>query len=101
MFDKLLAPAIQYARDGLAGFRTHRPRWCLPNALPLRGCRTKLDPDSVNTWYIDGKPLRDGRIFCKRSSPHSFRLLAKYGRDVFYRGKIARAIVAKSRKLGG
>ncbi|MBV9270713.1 MAG: gamma-glutamyltransferase, partial [Candidatus Eremiobacteraeota bacterium] len=28
-------------------------------------------------------------------------LLAKYGRDVFYRGEIARAIIAKSRALGG
>jgi gamma-glutamyltranspeptidase/glutathione hydrolase len=55
----------------------------------------------VRTWYIGGKPPREGQIFRNPDLAHSFRLLAKYGREVFYRGEIARAIVAKSRALGG
>lgn len=100
-FDKVLQPAIDYAQHGYPVSERIAHDWRLPNALPLRGCCTKLDPDSVRTWYIDGKPPREGQMFRDPDLAHSFRLLAKYGRDVFYRGEIARAIVAKSRKLGG
>jgi gamma-glutamyltranspeptidase/glutathione hydrolase len=100
-FDRVLQPAIDYAQNGYPVSERIASDWRLPNALPLRGCCTKLDPDSVRTWYIDGKPPREGQIFRNPDLAHSFRLLAKYGRDVFYRGEIARAIVAKSSALGG
>ena len=100
-FDRVLAPAIDYAQNGYPVSERIAHDWKLPNALPLRGCCTRLDPDSVRTWYINGEPPAAGEIFRNPELAHSFRLLQKYGRDVFYRGEIARAIVAKSRALGG
>lgn len=100
-FDRVLQPAIDYAQNGFPVSERIAHDWTLPDALPLRGCCTKLDPDSVRTWYINGAPLQTGQIFRNADLAHSFRLLQKYGRDVFYRGEIARAIVAKSRALGG
>jgi gamma-glutamyltranspeptidase/glutathione hydrolase len=100
-FDRVLQPAIDYAQNGFPVSERIAGEWRLPNALPLRGCCTRLDPDSVRTWYINGRPPRTGEMFRNQQLAHSFRLLQKYGRDVFYRGEIARAIVAKSRALGG
>lgn len=100
-FDRVLEPAIDYAQNGFPVSERIATEWRLPNAMPLRGCCTKLDPDSVRTWYVNGAPPAMGQIFRNRDLAHSFRLLRKYGRDVFYRGEIARAIVAKSRALGG
>ena len=100
-FDRVLAPAVSYARDGFPVSERIAHDWRLPNALPLRGCCTRLDPDSVKTWYIDGAPPREGEIFRNPQLAHAFELLQKYGHDVFYKGEIARAIVAKSSALGG
>lgn len=100
-FDRVLAPAIDYAQNGFPISERIATEWRLPNALPLRKCCTQLDPDSVRTWYVNGVPPVTGQIFRNPQLAHSFRLLQKYGRDVFYRGEIARAIVAKSRALGG
>src|SRR5579884_4358157 len=100
-FDRVLAPAIAYAQNGFPISERIATEWRLPNALPLRGCCTQLDPDSVRTWYVDGARPREGQMFRNPSLAHAFRLLQRYGRDVFYRGEIARAIVAKSRALGG
>ncbi len=100
-FDRVLAPAIDYAQTGYPVSERIAHDWKLPNAMPLQGCCTQLDPDSVRTWYPNGVPPKTGEIFRNPQLAHSFRLLSKYGRDVFYRGEIARAIVAKSRALGG
>jgi gamma-glutamyltranspeptidase/glutathione hydrolase len=100
-FDRVLAPAIDYAQNGFPVSERIAGEWRLPNALPLKKCCTRLDPDSVRTWYINGVPPAAGQVFRNPDLAHAFRLLQKYGRDVFYRGEIARAIVAKSRALGG
>ncbi|HTU71347.1 MAG TPA: gamma-glutamyltransferase family protein [Candidatus Baltobacteraceae bacterium] len=100
-FAQVLQPAIDYAQNGYPVSERIAHIWKLPNALPLRGCCTRLDPNSVRTWYIDGVPPKTGQIYRNPALAHSFRLLQKYGRDVFYRGEIARAIVATSRRLGG
>src|SRR2546430_7685380 len=38
---------------------------------------------------------------CSSDLAHTLRLIQQQGRDVFYKGEIARAIVAKSAALGG
>ncbi len=98
---RVLAPAIDYAANGFPLSERIAHEWQLPNALPLRGCCTTLDPDSVATWYVNGKPPVEGQIFRNPRLAHALELLAKNGRDAFYKGEIARAIVAKSRALGG
>jgi gamma-glutamyltranspeptidase/glutathione hydrolase len=100
-FKEVLEPAAQYAENGFPVSERIAHDWRLPNALPLRGCCTQLDPDSVKTWYVNGQPPAPGQLFKNADLARTFRLLQKGGADVFYRGQIAQAIVAKSDALGG
>jgi gamma-glutamyltranspeptidase/glutathione hydrolase len=100
-FKEVLQPAIDYAENGFPISQRIANDWRLPNALPLRACCTSLDPDSVATWYIDGKRPVAGQIFRNPDLAKTFRLLQAHGRDGFYKGEVARAIVAKSSALGG
>src|SRR3984957_14970295 len=59
------------------------------------------DPDSVNTYLVNGRPPQTYDLFRNPDLARTFRLLQTQGRDAFYKGEIAKAIVAKSRALGG
>jgi gamma-glutamyltranspeptidase / glutathione hydrolase len=105
-FKETLQPAIDYAENGFAVSERIASEWELPKGLPPtagdpRKCCTQLDPDSVATWYIDGKQPTAGQIHRNPGLAKTFRLLQQQGRDAFYKGEIAQAIVAKSKKLGG
>lgn len=96
-----LEQAAEYAENGYPVSERISHDWRLPNALPLVKCCTALDPDSVNAWYINGVPPANGQTFKNPDLARSFRLLQQFGRDVFYKGEIAQAIVRKSTALGG
>ncbi len=100
-FKEVLQPAIDYAENGFPVSERIASDWRMPNALPLRKCCTEPDPDSIKAWYIDGKPPVAGQIFRNPDLAKTFRLLQKGGREAFYKGEIAKAIVAKSDALGG
>jgi gamma-glutamyltranspeptidase / glutathione hydrolase len=100
-FKELLEPAARYAQNGFPVSERIAHEWELPKALPLRGCCTQLDPDSVKVWYVNGKPPKPGQTFRNPDLAHTFRLLQQQGVDGFYKGEIARAIIAKSKALGG
>jgi gamma-glutamyltranspeptidase/glutathione hydrolase len=100
-FREALEPAARYAQDGFPVSERIAHDWELPAALPLRGCCQSLDPESVRTWYVDGRPPRPGQIFRNPQLARTLRLLQAGGREVFYRGEIAKAIVARSDALGG
>jgi gamma-glutamyltranspeptidase/glutathione hydrolase len=100
-FKKVLQPAVDYAENGFPITEEIGDGWQLPKALPLQGCCTQLDPDSINTYYINGAPPAIGTIFRNPDLAHTLRLIQQHGRDVFYKGEIAQAIVAKSNALGG
>jgi len=100
-FKEVLTPAIEYAEAGFPISERIAADWTLPKALPLRACCTELDPDSVKTWYVDGKPPRAGQVFRNSDLGRTLRLLQQRGAEAFYTGEIASAIVAKSRALGG
>jgi gamma-glutamyltranspeptidase / glutathione hydrolase len=100
-FKQVLEPAAQYAENGFPVSERIAHDWRLPEALPLRGCCTQLDPDSVKTWYVNGTPPKPGEIFKNPDLARTFRLLQTQGVEAFYKGAIAKAIVAKSTALGG
>jgi gamma-glutamyltranspeptidase / glutathione hydrolase len=100
-FDRVLAPAIDYAQNGYPVSERIAHDWVLPDGLPLQGCCTHLDPDSVRTWYPGGAAPKTGEIFRNPELARSLRLLQRDGAAAFYRGEIAQAIVAKSHALGG
>jgi gamma-glutamyltranspeptidase / glutathione hydrolase len=100
-FKDVLAPAVDYAENGFPVSERIAHDWILPRALPLRGCCSERDPDSVKTWYVNGRPPVAGQWFRNPDLAGTFKLLQQQGADVFYRGEIAKAIVAKSTALGG
>jgi gamma-glutamyltranspeptidase / glutathione hydrolase len=106
-FKQVLQPAIEYARRGFPVSERIAFDWLnMPKGLnnppdSRSGCCQQFDPDSVATWYIDGKPPSKGQIFRNPHLAHTFKLLQKHGPDVFYKGEIAKAIIAKSDALGG
>ena len=100
-FKDVLEPAARYAEDGFPVSERIAHDWNIPNALPLEGCCTRQDPDSVKTWYLNGRPPRAGQVFKNPELARTFRLLQAHGVDAFYLGEIAKAIIAKSTALGG
>jgi gamma-glutamyltranspeptidase / glutathione hydrolase len=100
-FKEVLEPAIYYAREGAPVSERIASDWLLPNAIKGSDGTLAPDPDSVHAWYIDGKPPTAGTVFRNPELARTFELLAKRGAAGFYRGEVARAIVAKSTALGG
>ena len=100
-FKEVLQPAIDYAEQGFPVTEEIKSSWRMKNALPLQACCTQVDPDSVKTFYINRVPPAEGTIFKNPDLGKTFRLIQQQGRDAFYRGEVARAIVAKSTALGG
>jgi gamma-glutamyltranspeptidase/glutathione hydrolase len=105
-FKETLQPAIDYAQQGFAISERTAFDWELPKGLPAkpsdpRACCTQLDPDSVATWYIEGKQPTTGQIHRNPGLAKTFRVLQAQGREGFYKGDIAKAIIDKSSKLGG
>ncbi len=100
-----LTPAIEYAEKGFpiteiigSGWSLPNAIQCIPNGTAPTGNGTKCqaqDPDSVNTWYINGQKPAVGAIFKNPELAHTLRLFGEQGRDVFYKGEIAQAIVNK------
>jgi len=100
-FKEVLEPAVQYAEKGFPVTERTAHDWQLPNALPLEKCCTEPDPESVKTWYVNGKPPEAGQMFKNVDLARTFRVLQAKGGEGFYKGEIAAAIVAKSWALGG
>jgi gamma-glutamyltranspeptidase/glutathione hydrolase len=105
-FKQVLEPAATYATQGVGLTERSANDWRLPKAIgpvpsDAANCCIAQDPDSIHTWYIDGHPPRAGQIFRNPDLAKAFRLLQAQGRDAFYKGDIARAIVAKEQAVGG
>ena len=101
-----LQAAVDYAETGFPISERIASDWVLPRGLPPvaanpSGCCTQLDPDSVATWYVNGRKPSTGQIFRNRDLAKTLRILQDKGRDGFYRGEVAQAIVSKSKALGG
>jgi gamma-glutamyltranspeptidase / glutathione hydrolase len=105
-FKETLQPAIDYAEVGFPISERIANDWRLPRGLPPvpgipSGCCTQVDPDSIATWYINGQPPKPGQIYRNPDLAKTLRILQEKGRRGFYEGEIAKAIVAKSKALGG
>ncbi len=61
----------------------------------------KTDANAAATFLIDGRAPRLGEVFRNPDLARSLELIAKDGRDGFYKGGIAQRIVATELKLGG
>jgi gamma-glutamyltranspeptidase/glutathione hydrolase len=91
----LMAPAISYAENGFPVMEKISADW-----EPEVG-KLKQDPAAAATYLVDGGAAKPGTIFAQKNLAKTFRTLVKGGRDAYYRGEIARAIVDYCQKHGG
>ena len=91
----LLAPAIAYAENGFPVMEKIAADWA-PEVEKL-----KRNAAAAATYLVDGGAPEPGTIFVQKNLARTFRTLAKGGREAFYRGEIARAIVDDCQKHGG
>jgi gamma-glutamyltranspeptidase/glutathione hydrolase len=91
----LLAPAIGYAEEGFPLMEKTVADW-----VPEVG-KLQSTPAAAATYLVNGAAPKPGDIFVQKNLARTFRTLARGGREAFYRGEIARAIVDYCRKNGG
>ena len=87
--EQVLAPAIALAEEGIP------VSFALNYELATQGKRLRQDPESLRLFFkADGSPYEIGEIWRQPDLAWSLRQIAKHGADAFYRGEIARRIVA-------
>lgn len=91
----VLEPAAQLAAQGFGLTERVRDDW--DSAVEL----LREDPDAARMFLVDGNGPELYSIVRNPELASAYRALQRGGRDAFYRGEIARAIVAKSRRIGG
>ncbi len=94
-FSDVLAPAIYYAREGFPVAEWDAAYWA--NAVDL----LKRDPNAAATYLPGGQAPKVGDIFRNPDLARSLESIAAGGRDAYYRGEIAKRIVAFSARMGG
>lgn len=93
----LFQSAIAYAEQGFPVHEVIQEAWSEPTQV----AKLKRDPESVRVFLPDGKPPEVGQIFRNPGMGKALRLIATQGRDAFYKGEIAAAILKTSQRLGG
>jgi gamma-glutamyltranspeptidase / glutathione hydrolase len=92
---KALAPAIRYAREGYPVHPIVADEW--GDAAK----KLSQDPAAAATFLPNGHAPRAGEIFQNPHLARSLELIAQHGRDAFYEGPIAAAIVADMKARNG
>ncbi len=93
--ETILTPAIKYAENGfpvteLIGYY-----------LQGTSRRFKDYPNFASTYMPGGKALEKGDVFKNPQLANTYSILAKEGRDAFYKGSIAKTIADFIKEQGG
>ncbi len=93
--DKVLEPAITYAREGfpvteLIAYYMQRSAYVLGKY-----------PNFKETYMPNGKMPAKGEIFRNLDLANTYEKIAKGGRDAFYKGDIAKTIASYIKEQGG
>ena len=91
----LLKPAIYYAENGVPINEITAGLWSLSVTF------LAAHPNSAATYLIDGRAPKPGEIFRNPDLAKSLRRVADNGRDGYYKGVTAEAVVTISKEMGG
>ena len=93
--DRVFEPAISLCENGFpvshnlaVGLKSENPRFA-------------ADPYTRPVFTKDGKPLKAGEVLYRKNLGRTLRKIAAEGRDTFYEGEIAKAIVEFSQAYDG
>jgi gamma-glutamyltranspeptidase / glutathione hydrolase len=93
----LFQAAILYAEQGFPVTEIIQGSWADPITLD----KLQRDDESGRLFLPGGKPPQVGQVFRNPGMAKTLRLIADKGRDAFYKGEIAQAILSTSRRQGG
>src|SRR5262249_19082693 len=93
--NRILAPAIHYAEKGFPVSDIIAGQWHAAEE------KLRQSPVAARDLLIDGRAPRQGEIFKMPELARTFKMIAEEGRDAFYKGEIARKVVAFSDKNDG
>jgi gamma-glutamyltranspeptidase/glutathione hydrolase len=91
----ILAPAIQYAREGFPVSEVIAGSWPKPES------DWSKFPNFNETYVPGGRAPRKGEIFKNPDLAAAMGRIARDGRDAFYRGDLARVMVDYLKRNGG
>jgi gamma-glutamyltranspeptidase / glutathione hydrolase len=97
-----LAPAISYAQNGFPVSQLIALYW--KGNMKAFARDTEMIEESDNakhTYLIDGHAPEEGEVFRNPDLAHTLSLIAKGGRDAYYKGEIAHRIDAYFKRIGG
>ena len=90
-----MAPAIALANKGIAVTETDAENWTI-YGMPFRN-----DPEFARVFLPGGKAPVAGQLFRDPELAQTLQRIADHGRDGFYQGETAAAILKLERALGG
>ncbi len=92
--DRILTPAIYYAENGFPVTEIIGAGW--------QGSTKKLSANkgAKDTYLPDGRAPKVGEMFRNRDLAASLRLIAAHGRDGFYKGPTAQALIREAKEDG-
>jgi len=93
--NKILSPAIEYARNGFPV--TELIAYYLERSARILG----QYPNFKETYMPNGKMPAKGEIFKNPDLANTYEKIAKGGRDAFYKGDIAKTIASYVQEQGG
>ena len=93
--ERALAPAIRYARDGFPVSEIIADQW------DGSAKRLALDPAAAAVFLPGGRAPKPGDVFRNPDLARTLEQVAQGGRDVFYKGVIAKAIADDLQARGG
>jgi gamma-glutamyltranspeptidase/glutathione hydrolase len=93
--EQILAPAIQYAREGFPVTEVIAYYW------QAGAAQLQQWPGFAETFMPEGHAPRKGEVFRNPNLAETLETIARDGRDAFYKGDIARTIDEYMRKVGG
>ena len=93
--EELLAPAVEYARQGFPVSEVISRDWGQGVAIHGKW------PGFLETFTLKGRAPRAGEVFTNPHLAATLERIARSGRDAFYQGEIPRRIEAYLKPLGG
>jgi len=91
----LFTPAIYYADHGFAVPEIVHGYWIAEEA------KLQKTTEARKVFLPGGKPPELGAMFSNPDLAKALRMIADQGRDAFYKGEIAKAIISTSASFGG
>jgi len=92
---EILAPAIQYARDGAPVPHFIADQWALAERSAIAD-----QPGFAEVFLPNGRAPRRGEVFRNQQLARTLSTIARKGPDAFYRGDVARGIDSFCRRVG-